>query len=82
MLAATPLPLLPLRILFLNICLDVFPAGTGGGKGDASIMNFPPRDLKESIIITSLGNHFCIRSLIAVFVLGAFSWRFIRWTGG
>jgi Ca2+-transporting ATPase len=74
MLAATPLPLLPLQILFLNILYDVFPAlALGVGKGDASVMNFPPRDPKESIITK---RHWGIISaygvLIAVFVLGAF----------
>jgi Ca2+-transporting ATPase len=43
--------LLPLQILFLNMVTDVFPAlALGLGKGDKSIMEIPPRNIKEDII--------------------------------
>jgi len=49
--AALPLPLLPLQILFLNVVTDVFPAlALGVGKGDPRIMNRPPRDAQESLL--------------------------------
>jgi Ca2+-transporting ATPase len=44
-LAAAPLPLLPLQILFLNLVTDVFPAlALGVGEGAEDIMSRPPRD--------------------------------------
>lgn len=50
-LAAIPLPILPLQILFLNLVTDVFPAlALGVGEGDPQIMKRPPRDPKEPII--------------------------------
>ncbi len=50
-LAAIPLPILPLQILFLNLVTDVFPAlALGVGEGDPYIMKRPPRDPKEPII--------------------------------
>lgn len=46
-----PLPILPLQILYLNIVNDVFPSlALGVGKGDASVMNRPPRDPQEPIL--------------------------------
>ncbi len=47
----SPLPLLPLQILYLNMINDVFPAlalGIGGGAPD--IMKRPPRDPDESVL--------------------------------
>jgi Ca2+-transporting ATPase len=50
-LAALPLPILPLQILFLNLVTDVFPAlALGVGEGDPQIMKQPPRDPKEPIL--------------------------------
>ncbi len=50
-LAAIPLPILPLQILFLNLVTDVFPAlALGMGGGDPHIMERPPRNPKESIL--------------------------------
>lgn len=47
-----PLPLLPLQILFLNLITDVFPAlALGFGKGDSDILNRPPRDKSEGILM-------------------------------
>lgn len=43
--------LLPLQILFLNMVTDVFPAlALGLGKGDATVMERPPRDSKDLIV--------------------------------
>ena len=74
-----PLPLLPLQILFLNLLLDVFPAlAIGVGKGDASVMDRPPRDPKEPILtrrhwlaVTGFG------AVIAASVLGAFAYALV-----
>jgi Ca2+-transporting ATPase len=43
-------PLLPLQILFLNLVTDVFPAfALGLGRGNATVMQEPPRDAREPI---------------------------------
>jgi Ca2+-transporting ATPase len=48
--------LLPLQILFLNMVTDVFPAlALGVGKGDAMVMEQPPRDPKKEIITNKKG---------------------------
>jgi len=50
-LAAIPLPVLPLQILFLNLVTDVFPAlALGVGEGDNQTMRGSPREPKEPII--------------------------------
>lgn len=47
----TPLPILPLQILFLNLVTDVFPAlALGLGEGEKQMMSEPPRDPNESIL--------------------------------
>ncbi len=49
--AGYPLPLLPLQILFLNLVTDVFPAlALGAGRGDARILERPPRDSREPLL--------------------------------
>jgi Ca2+-transporting ATPase len=49
--AAVPLPLLPLQILFLNLVTDVFPAlALGVGKGDPQVMERAPRSKAEAIL--------------------------------
>ncbi len=49
--AALPLPLLPLQILYLNLVTDVFPAfALAMGEGEAGILGRPPRDPKEPIL--------------------------------
>ncbi|MFW6213487.1 MAG: cation transporting ATPase C-terminal domain-containing protein, partial [Spirochaetota bacterium] len=72
--AALPLPLLPLQILYLNIVTGVFPAlalGVGPGSGD--VMNRPPRD-PEGAVLES--HHWRVlaafSTVIAIAVLGAF----------
>ncbi len=43
--------LLPLQILFLNMVTDVFPAlALGLGNGDKSVMEIPPRNIKQDIV--------------------------------
>src|SRR5699024_2523751 len=50
--AGTPLPLLPLQILFLNLVTDVFPAlALGMGEGEAGVMNRPPRKADKPILV-------------------------------
>lgn len=47
----SPLPLLPLQILYINAINDVFPAlALGVGEGNPGLMKRPPRDPKESIL--------------------------------
>ena len=49
--AGFPLPILPLQLLFLNFVTDVFPAlALGVGRGDAAIMEQPPRSPREDIM--------------------------------
>ncbi len=46
-----PIPLLPLQILYLNVITDVFPAlALGMGKGEADIMERPPRPRREAVL--------------------------------
>jgi len=50
-LAAAPLPILPLQILFLNLVTDVFPAlALGVGAGDPHVMQRAPRRAAEAIL--------------------------------
>jgi Ca2+-transporting ATPase len=50
-LAAIPLPLLPLQILFLNLVLDVFPAlALGVGGDEPEVMRRRPRDRDAPIL--------------------------------
>jgi Ca2+-transporting ATPase len=50
-LAAMPLPLLPLQILFLNLVTDVFPAlALGVGQGDPQVMSRKPRPASEALV--------------------------------
>lgn len=47
----SPLPILPLQILFLNLVTDVFPAlALGMGAGDPAVMNRPPRPAREPLL--------------------------------
>jgi len=47
-----PLPILPLQILYVNLLLDVFPAmALGVGEGDPHVMQQPPRNPTESILM-------------------------------
>ena len=47
----TPLPILPLQILLLNLVTDVFPAlALGVGEGNEQVMSRPPRKSDESLL--------------------------------
>ena len=49
--AALPMPILPLQILYLNAVTHVFPAlALGMGEGHSLIMTRPPRDPREPIL--------------------------------
>ena len=68
-----PLPILPLQILFLNLVTDVFPAlALGVGEAESGVMQRPPRDPDEEII---MGHHWHAIGgyglLITLAVLGA-----------
>ncbi|MDE3079602.1 MAG: cation-transporting P-type ATPase [Paracoccaceae bacterium] len=50
-LAAQPLPLLPLQILYLNLITDVFPAfALALGEGEGDVLARPPRPPTEQIL--------------------------------
>jgi Ca2+-transporting ATPase len=70
-----PLPIRPLQILFLNLVTDVFPAlALGFGKGDPAIMQRPPRDPKEPVLMRRHWLHIAgFSSMITLAVLGAYS---------
>ena len=77
-----PLPILPLQILFLNLVTDVFPAlALGVGKGDPHIMERPPRDPEERVLMRQ---HWMgiigYSSVISVAVLGALAIS-VLWMG-
>jgi len=47
----TPLPIMPIQILLLNLVTDVFPAlALGVGEGDESVMKHKPRPKHEPVI--------------------------------
>jgi len=74
LLANSPLPLLPLQILYLNMLSDVFPAlALGVGRGEREVMQRKPRDPGEPVL--TYGHWVAISAysvLIAASVLGAF----------
>jgi P-type Ca2+ transporter type 2C len=69
-----PLPIQPLQILFLNLVTDVFPAlALGMGKGDQTVMEQPPRDPDETVLMKK--HWFFIigySALITIAVMGAY----------
>ncbi len=52
-LIGSPLPLLPLQILYLNVVTDVFPA-LGIGRGQSNVMNNSPREPDEAVLTRHL----------------------------
>lgn len=78
--SGSPLPLLPLQILYLNIVTDVFPAfALGAGEGERGVMRRPPRDPRESLLerpqwLWIIGNGLAITAA----TLGAF-WIATSW---
>ena len=67
-------PLMPLQILFINIVTDVFPAlALGVGRENRQLMNQPPRDPKQPIMVGSDWRSVVLYALaMTVSVLGAF----------
>ena len=82
LLANSPLPLLPLQILYLNMLSDVFPAlALGVGKGEREVMQRPPRNREEPVLTHGHWGAITAYSiLIAATVLGAFLLAF-SWLG-
>jgi P-type Ca2+ transporter type 2C len=74
-LANAPLPIQPLQILYLNLVTDVFPAlALGVGEGEQAMMQRPPRDPRESILIWDHWKTMGVYSLfITAAVLGVFA---------
>jgi Ca2+-transporting ATPase len=75
-----PLPILPLQILFLNLVTDVFPAlALGVGQGDPNIMDRPPRDPEQPVLMRQ---HWAgivgYSSVISAAVLGALAIAVLR----
>ncbi len=73
----SPLPLLPLQILWLNIVTDVFPAlSLAMEPGEADVMNRPPRDPSSGLLdratLTSVGGFALLITLATVtaFLIG------------
>ena len=73
MLVGLPVPLQPVQLLWLNLLTDGLPAlALGMEKGDADIMDRPPRPTKESILNREMQIGIVVQSIaIAVATLGA-----------
>jgi P-type Ca2+ transporter type 2C len=74
-LANAPLPIQPLQILYLNLVTDVFPAlALGVGEGEETLMQHPPHDPQEPILVQ---DHWVTMGVYSLFitaaVLGVFS---------
>ncbi|MGI9336499.1 MAG: cation-translocating P-type ATPase [Gammaproteobacteria bacterium] len=71
----TPLPLLPLQILYLNLVTDVFPAfALGAGEGEAGVMHRPPRAPAEPVVTRAQWAAIVAYAIaIATVSLGAFA---------
>jgi Ca2+-transporting ATPase len=69
-----PLPIRPLQILFLNLVTDVFPAlALGVSKGDPAVMQHPPRDPEEPVLMKKHWLRIAgFSGVITLVVLGAF----------
>ena len=72
----SPLPLLPLQILWLNLVTDTFPAfALALDPAEPDIMRRPPRDPREAILSPRfLRSVSFYAALIAVPTLAAFAW--------
>ncbi len=82
-LAALPLPLLPLQILWLNLVTDTFPAlALALEPADHDVMKRPPRDPREALLSASfVGSIVFYAVLITVVALAAFLWALGRAPG-
>jgi len=74
MVVGSPLPLLPLQILYLNMLGDVFPAlALGVGPGDPGVMRQPPRPPDEPMVTRAMWLAIVgYSAMLAALVLGAF----------
>ncbi|HEU4994569.1 MAG TPA: cation-transporting P-type ATPase [Gemmatimonadaceae bacterium] len=74
--AGSPLPLIPLQILWLNLVTDTFPAfALALEPAEPDVMRRPPRDPREAIMSGSfLGSVVFYAMLIAAVTLAAFAW--------
>ncbi|HEX5760602.1 MAG TPA: cation-transporting P-type ATPase [Thermoanaerobaculia bacterium] len=72
----TPLPVLPLQLLFLNLVTDVFPAlALGLGEGDPRVMGRAPRDLGKPLLAAPQWRAIAAYALaMAAAVFGALAW--------
>ena len=79
-LAALPLPLAPLQLLWLNMVTDTFPAlALAMEPGDPDVMRRPPQDPQEAILSRSfLTSVLAFGGLITVSTLAAFVWSLGR----
>ncbi|NIR42791.1 MAG: HAD-IC family P-type ATPase [Gemmatimonadetes bacterium] len=80
-LARTPLPLLPLQILWLNLITDVFPAlALAVEPPEPDVMDRPPRDPQSAILsrafVATVGTY---SALITASTLGVFLWGLYGW---
>jgi P-type Ca2+ transporter type 2C len=75
-LAALPLPLAPLQLLWLNMVTDTFPAlALALEPGDSDVMRRPPRDPQEAILSRRfLTSVMAFGLLIMASTVGAFLW--------
>ncbi len=75
MIAGTPLPLIPIQLLVLNLITDGLPAlALGLEKGDPDIMDQPPRPVREPIINREMIIGIAVQTVaISAAVLIAFS---------
>ena len=74
-----PAPLLPIHILWVNLITDSFPAlSLGVDPGDEGVMDFPPRNQKESLFAGRMGILLIINGILIgantlfAFVLGEY----------
>jgi Ca2+-transporting ATPase len=79
-LAALPLPLAPLQLLWLNMVTDTFPAlALAMEPGDPDVMRRPPQDPQEAILSRGfLTSVLAFGGLITLCTLAAFMWTLGR----
>ena len=79
-LAAWPIPLLPLQLLWLNMVTDTFPAlALAVEPGDRSVMRRPPRSPDEAILSRPfLVSIFVYGAGLAAATLGVFWWGLLK----
>lgn len=77
-----PVPLLPIQLLWLNLVTDSFPAlALGVEKGEAEIMEEPPRNPDEPLLDSELKLTIAIQSVaITIATLGAYMLG-LQWYG-